>query len=254
MAAPAEPGGSRWDARAGRFARLTAELDADADPLVGAVRAALRPEDTLLDAGAGAGRYTIPLAAAARHVTAVEPSGGMRASLASAVAARGLSNVTIVPGTWQEAEVEPHDVVLCSHVLYFVPDAVPFLEKVDRHARRACFVYLRVDARDKPIFPLWREVWGEERTPEPGFVDLYNLLFSIGIRPNVRLAPMERGTHYDDLDDAIAQTREALTLPPDDHQHDARIRAYLAERLQPADGRLAFPSYLQTAIIWWEKD
>src|SRR5207302_4823852 len=76
-------GSNRWDARAGHFARLTEELDAGADPLVSTLRVALRPEETLLDAGAGAGRYTVPLAAVARHVTAVEPSAGMRSSLAN---------------------------------------------------------------------------------------------------------------------------------------------------------------------------
>ena len=252
-AAPTTPGGSRWDARAARFARLTQELDADRDPLVAALREALRPGDTLLDAGAGAGRYTIPLAASTRRVTAVEPSSGMRDSLADAVAARGLSNVMIVPGAWQDAEVPPHDVVLCSHVLYFVPDVVPFIEKLDRHALRACYIYLRVDARDKPLFPLWHEVHGVERAPEAGFVDLYNLLFSIGIRAHARLAPLERGPRYQDLDDAVEQTREALGLAPNDHQYDGRIQAFLTERLEPDGSQLAFPPYLQTAIVWWEK-
>jgi hypothetical protein len=195
----------------------------------------------------------MPLAAVARHVTAVEPSGGMRASLAEAVATKGLTNVTIVPGTWQEAEVEPHDVVFCSHVLYFVPEAVPFIEKLDRAARRSCYIYLRVDPRDKPIFALWREVLGEERAPEPGFVDLYNLLFSMGIRAHARLTPLERGTRYQSLDDAVEQTREGLGLAADDHQHDARIRAYLAERLQPYGDGLAFSPYMQNGIVWWEK-
>lgn len=247
------PGQSRWDARAARFARLAEELDAERDPLVTALRPALRSDDTLLDAGAGAGRYTIPLAASARRVTAVEPSSGMRDSLANAVAARGLTNVMIVPGTWQDAELPPHDIVLCSHVLYFVPDVVPFVEKLDRHALRTCFIYLRVDPRDKPLLPLWREVHGAERAPEPGFVDLHNLLFSMGIRPNTRLAPMERGPHYRDLDDAVEQTRETLGLAADDDEHDARIRDFLAERLEPDGSGLAFPPYLQTAILWWEK-
>ena len=218
-----------------------------------ALRVAIRPDETVVDAGAGAGRYTAPLATLARHVTAVEPSAGMRAALANVVATRGLTNVSITEGSWQDAEVEPHDVVVCSHVLYFVPDAVPFIEKVDAKARRACYIFLRVDARDTPLNPLWREVWGEERAREVGFLDLYNLLFSIGLLANAQLTPPERGTRYIDLNDAVEQTRESLGLGPDDHQFDDRIRAFLDERLQPDGDRLAFLPFMQTAIVWWEK-
>jgi SAM-dependent methyltransferase len=251
--APSPREGSRWDARAERFARLTRSLDAVADPFVRTLREALRPADTLLDVGAGAGRYCLPLAEAVARVTAVEPSAGMRARLAAEAAARGLHNVDIVASDWEAAAVEPHDVAFVANVLYFVPDAVPFLWKLDHSARRACFILHRVEERTAPLVPLWREIWGQEQPPQPAFLELYNLLFSIGIRPNARLVPRTFTARYDNLDQAVDEARENLAIAPGDHTHDARIRAFLAEVLVEHDGRLGFPHDAQLAIISWEK-
>src|SRR5437899_8393487 len=67
-------GGSRWEGRAERFARLTRALDPDADPFVRSLKEALHATDTVLDVGAGAGRCSLPVASLVRHLTAVEPS------------------------------------------------------------------------------------------------------------------------------------------------------------------------------------
>lgn len=249
----AHPMGVRdWDGRAPRFARMAAALDPARDPLVRALAGGLRKGDTALDVGAGAGRYTLPLAALAAHVTAVEPSAGMRASLEAALAERGIGNVTVMPGAWEDMDVGPHDVVLCAHVLYFVPDVVPYIEKLDAAARRACYVYLRVDGRETALLPLWQELFAKPFPSEPGFADLYPLLLSLGIRANVRLT-MEGAGGYADLDEALGQARQQLGIGPDRHEQDARIRQFLGEHLVQQGGVLRFPSRSQSAIVWWEK-
>src|SRR5207237_3330888 len=119
----AHPVGQRdWDARAGRFARMTADLDPSREPFVRALAQVVKPTDRVLDVGAGAGRYALALARLAAQVTAVEPSAGMRAALEQAIADRQVANVSLVAGSWQEVQVEPHDVAVCAHVLYFVAD------------------------------------------------------------------------------------------------------------------------------------
>jgi len=124
-----QAGGSRWEARAERFARLTRGLNASTDPFIQVLKEALRPADAVLDVGAGAGRYSLPIAPSVARLTAVEPSAGMRANLEEEAARRGITNVAVVATSWEDAEVEPHDVAFVANVLYFVKDAMGFVEK-----------------------------------------------------------------------------------------------------------------------------
>ena len=48
--------------------------DRQGDPVLDALRAHARPDDTWLDIGAGAGRYALPLARVVREVIALDPS------------------------------------------------------------------------------------------------------------------------------------------------------------------------------------
>lgn len=251
--APPPAGGNRWDGRAERFACLTRSLDAAADPFVTTLKSVLRAEDTVLDVGAGAGRYSMPVAEAVRHVTAVEPSAGMRAELARAATGRGVSNLSVVPSRWEAAEVDPHDVVFAANVLYFVPDAVRFIEKLDRSARRACFILHRVEQRAASLLPLWEKIWGQPRPPEPGALDLLNLLYFMGIRANFRLAPLPVPERYASLDEALVEARRLLELASGDLTHDAAMRAFLPGVVVERGGMLEYPPGPQMAIISWEK-
>ncbi len=242
-----------WDVRATRFSARSEAFDASTDLLAAMLREALGVAGTLLDVGAGAGRYAIPLALAASRVTAVEPSPGMRSHLEAAIARAHLNNIVVVPPSWEEAEVEPHDIVLASNVLYPIAEVVPFVRKLDRYAKRAAYVLIRVDQREAPIAPLWQAVWGDPSPPEPGFLDLYNLLFAMGIRANARMMPTRGSMGFASLDDAVEAVRQQLFLRAEQHEHDARIRAYLADTLMASDGGLDWPQALQYAIVWWEQ-
>ena len=78
------------------------------DPLLDFVLKQLDSHTTVLDIGAGSGRWTVPLAKIARIVTAVEPSGAMRDMLIENIASAKLKNVQIVQTSWEEATVESH--------------------------------------------------------------------------------------------------------------------------------------------------
>src|SRR3954465_5597711 len=64
-----EAGGSRWEGRADRFARPPRSVHPTTDPFVQALLAELQPADHVLDIGAGAGRYSLPIASRVARVT-----------------------------------------------------------------------------------------------------------------------------------------------------------------------------------------
>src|SRR5205085_9194741 len=110
-------------------------------------------------------------------VTAVEPSEGMRGQIPSR------SNLTVVASTWEEADVDPADFMLMSHVLYFVADIVPFLDKGEAHARERVFVFMRDAPHVLASTRLREELFGDPRPRGPWVYDLVSLLFWRGRPP-----------------------------------------------------------------------
>src|SRR5258706_10294075 len=186
-----------WDRRAATFARTTTSR---ADQFLDVLAPYVSPRKTLIDAGAGAGRHAVPLAARLEWVTAVEPSEGMRSHLPA------LPNLTVVASAWEDADVAPADLVICSHVLYGVEDVVPFVEKLERAARERVFVMLPEGSVPHPSNVL-RDRLGDGPLPRiTQFSDLFMVLLQMGIHPEVTFISYPVVNRYASLEDAIADS------------------------------------------------
>jgi SAM-dependent methyltransferase len=192
----ADPG--YWDRRAPSFARST---QSRADELLRVIEPFLSPRKTLIDVGAGSGRHAVPLAERLEWVTAVEPSEGMRAQMAPR------ANMTVVASTWEDAEVAPADLVMCSHVLYGVADPVPFIAKLDASARERVFVMLRESQLAHPAAVIRARMFGDDGPRLPRFSDLFMLLMEMSIAPDVTFMRYPIVTRYKDMEEAMADSR-----------------------------------------------
>ncbi len=250
-----------WDQRAEGFRRATQSRAGEQDPLLALVSPHLTSETTVLDAGAGVGRHTLPLAGMVRSVTAVEPSEGMRSFLAADAAEQAVRNVTIVPAAWEDADaqVEPCDIAICSHVVYFVADIRLFLEKLQKNAKKHCFMVIRTTQRDGHLAGLWQRVHGEALVPETGAIDLFNAVYQcLGVIPNVEVTPFRVGrgpmASYASLDEALKGVREQLYLAPGDPR-ESIIREHLGANIVEQEGRYVLPGRSTgAAILWWSNE
>lgn len=204
-----------WDARARRYTDRVAP--AEADPFTRHVRAAMGRRATVLDVGSGPGRFALALAPHAKRVTAVDPSKGMLRVLRRQVRERGLTNVSVVNATWEEAELArlgPADVAICSFVLPLVVDAAPFVRKLDAAASRRVLLYLGAWCTDAAVDPFWRYFHGSPRLPPPTYLDAAALVQEeVGVRPSVRVVELPTRGRYESAADAVGDYRDWLMLP-----------------------------------------
>jgi SAM-dependent methyltransferase len=228
-----------WDRVAPNFPQA---LGPD-DPLLTTLEPYLAPELTLLDVGAGTGRYATLLCGRLDWVTAVEPSVEMRARMPPA------PNLTVVASTWEDADVAPADLVICAHVLYSVKEVVPFLEKLDASARRRVFVYLRDAAAAHPSTRLWEVLTGLTRSREPYLYDAYNVLHRIGIQPDLAMCRRPLELSYTSFEAALDDIRFRVGEP----WRDTEGRDWLAEHLRvEADGTAAYRGAEMTVgVLHW---
>src|SRR5438067_12914885 len=159
-----------WDRRARGYHRSTRDTVAR-DPLYLKLRDVVTPQTTVLDVGAGTGRFTLALAPQADHITAVEPNASMLNYLRQDATEQGITNIAYIPTTWQDAPNDlSADIVICSHVLYPIRDIVPFLTKLHAAARQAGYMYLWATAIDSLTAHFWQYFHGEERSLTPGYI------------------------------------------------------------------------------------
>ena len=178
---------------------------------------ALRPGGSVLDVGAGAGAASLGIVPAGGHLHAVDSQLSMLQALEAAARDRGVS-LTTYDGTWPDLadQVPVCDVVVCAHVLYNVPDLVPFATALTRHARARVVVELTGTHPLTRLPPMWEAVHHQPRPDGPTAELAVAVLREAGLEPEVRervIAPVVRTGAL--LDTWVDFTRRQLCLPPE---------------------------------------
>ncbi|GII04313.1 class I SAM-dependent methyltransferase [Planobispora takensis] len=231
--APADP----WAHSPARFAERTARALADPEgPTLARIAEALPQDGRVLDVGAGTGAASLPLAAAAGtpvppagtgdcgappagagslgELVAVDTSEGMLAELASRAAALGVPT-RVIRGRWPDVagQAPVADVAVAAHVVYNVPDLVPFLTGLTAHARRRVVLELPYRHPMSWLNPLWAHFHGVVRPQRPTADDVAAIAEALGydVRRTERLAPLSR---FADMDALAESACRRLCLDP----------------------------------------
>ncbi len=201
-------------------------------------REALPTGGSVLDVGCGAGAASLPLASVAHRIVGVDESAELLDAFGSLAASRA-ATVETVHGRWPDVanDVPGADVVLCHHVLYNVPDFVPFVDALAGHARRRVVVELTEAHPLVDLAPLWRHFHGIDRPRGPTAADAARLLRAMGAavteEHTTRPAPWAPGGRAE----RVAFARRRLCLGP---ERDAEIDSLL----ETPDRRLV--------TLWWD--
>lgn len=253
-----EPDGRDFYAKVSSIFRE--DPDRAGDPVLEALLAHARPDDTWLDIGAGAGRYALPLARAVRMVIALDPSPSMLGGLREAMVEHNIDNVEVVQGRWPGAEqgsgspaaALSADVTLIAHVGYDVDAIWPFLEAMERVTRRECLAVLMERSPATLAEPFWPEVHGEPRIALPALPALVDLLAAHGRTAHVRMLESSR-RRWASREEVETYVRRQTWVRPGSAK-DRRMQALIGEWLvRHEDGSVELSTMepLRVGLVAW---
>jgi len=244
-----------WDKLAASFNETFSGTSDETEEVVQSLN--LLPTDTVLDMGAGTGRYTVPLSKNAAHVTALEPSKGMLAYLEENMNNAGQTNYSVVNKTLEEVtvgtDIQMHDVVFASNSLGF-DDLRAGLEKLNALARRTVHILWFAGPTRHIPEPGVMKILGAEMADmsPPDYLTIVHVLHSMGIYPNVSVEKRTNEQRYDSLDEAADFWTKKGNYS---EEIQDRVREYMREALIPDDdGRFHTETANYPVRIWWNTE
>lgn len=217
----------------------------------------LTPESRVLDIGAGPGRLAIPIAEQVAHVTAVEPAEGMKNLLLENVAGKGITNLNCVSKRWEDIDVEsdldgPYDVVIASFSLG-MPDIRDAIQKMEQASSKYVFLYWFAGTTpwEEHSVNLWPYLYGTNYTCGPKCDVLYNVLYDMGIYPDMHVFPLEYTNSFSSLDEAMDFFRSRYMIETPDQE--STLLTYLKDVLSWDNGEVIEKGNSTRVRICWEK-
>ncbi|MCY3568883.1 MAG: hypothetical protein OXH38_09675 [Chloroflexi bacterium] len=226
------------------------------DEVLDALLAFADSTDTWIDVGAGAGRFSLPLALHVKSVVAVEPSGAMRAEFANLQLEHDITNVELRDDRWPSddpAVTDIGDVALISHVAYDIEPIDRFLDTLERSARRECVAVLFDESPSALFWQVWPAIHGEDQVRLPGGNEFTALLEARGA--DLDVSEIGRGIdrrrfRFDSLEHAMEWARRRLWLAEDSIKLPALSNA-VAALLIEQDGAWSLPDQPTQMLIRW---
>ncbi len=230
---------TQYDARAGTDSTAAQSL-----ALIGNL---LCPNDTLLDVGAGTGRFALPLARQICSVTALDQSAAMLDVLEQKAAQAGVTNIHRLEAGWPDAPVEPHDIVLAAWSLYRQVDLGAALTRLTAVTRRTLVLLGGVGGNPPHRALVERHCGTWTESENPTHLYLAGALWQIGALAEVRVVAETRSVSGVTVQD-VAQRLAPFSTPPE-------AIAALAEALPPlleayADGWQYHYQQHVGVVIW----
>ena len=218
----------------------------------------ITPDSKVLDIGAGPGSLAIPLSEKVKHVTAVEPSKGMIEVFEDNIAEYNRDNISLIKKKWEDIDVEndlhgPYDIIIASFSLG-MPDIQKAIEDMLAVASGKVYLYWFAgsNSRDEHFIELWPKLHGTEYYSKPHSDILYNVLYQMGIYPNMEVFTFDRKESYESLEEAVANLSDHFALGNDEHR--IILKEYLQEKLKKENGNYIYDGSTRRVRIWWDTE
>lgn len=213
-------------------------------------------DSRVLDIGSGPGVIAIPLSKRVAEVTTIDPSEGMIGVLRDKIREYGISNIKCIKKRWEDINVNPdlippYDVVIASLSLSML-DIRASIEKMLDAASKYIYLYWFAgepswDTQTRDILYL---LHGKVFHPMPKSDILFNILYQMGIYPNIDVFLYRHINVFSSMDEALNYFGCRYAVSTEGQK--SILRDYLMKILYEENGLLVLKSPATCLKIWWK--
>ena len=212
----------------------------------------------VLDIGAGPGTIAIPLSFKVKEITAVEPGKGMVDLLYRNMKKEGITNITCIEKRWEDIDATKdllgkHDIVLSSLSLTMA-DIRQSLLKMDSASSLYVYIYWFADPAfwEKMYIDLWPALHEEMYYPGPKADCLFNVLYQMGIYPNIEMLPLDKVYRFSSRKKMQVFFRNRFAAKTEKQKRV--LDAYLKPLIHMDDNEVVISGKSALAKVWWKKN
>ena len=212
--------------------------------------AGIKEGEKVFDMGCGSGTLTLPLAQKGHYIVAADFSRGMLDVLEKDIHDAGLSHkVQTVQLDWNE-DWEKYNLPVCDVAIasrsFIVDDIYDAVLKLDRMGRRKCIIVEPLYESSKYNEDIGT-LTGRRETISGDFTFVLNLLFEMGIAPELRYITMEKTAVFSEANEVYEK------LPYDPSDEERKLIDSFIEKHKKEDGLYHIPWNTRWAYVSWEK-
>ena len=147
------------------------------------------------------------------------------------------------------------DMVLCSLVLHHVSEVVPFVSKLQDHAKDRVVMLEMVETPGAVDRPFFERVYGSTPSNLPGLAKVMEVLWAMDIYPDLEMIAPEPVILAPDLDAALEHMQRRLGVE-EGSPEDERLRAAADELLEETPDGITVRGVAprRQAVITWRPD
>ncbi|CAM3594226.1 hypothetical protein GCM10009865_38650 [Aeromicrobium ponti] len=206
------------------------------------------PENSsCIEFGPGWGNYTFPLSKDVRSLTLVDGSESVLAYLKQYF--EDGAPIQFVHSKWEEAQLEPHDVVIGVNCFYRMYEMNETLKKMNRLAKKRAIIGLTTGPI-QPHYVILDEQFGYDiKYPRRDYIMIFNMLYQLGIFADCEMIKLEREHRYDTWQQLYEAQSKKILSPKIDKTH---VEASLERFISKEDGQYVYRYPFYAAVISWE--
>lgn len=210
--------------------------------------------ENILEIGPGWGNYTLELSKHCEQLTCLDLSEDILTYIKKVTQTMGINNIDTINSKVEDVDVtHQYDGVFGYNCFYRIKDLKDCLKKIDSMSRKISIVGMGMGETPQYYKEMEEKIGVQIQHEKKDYIHFVNILYSMGVDPNVKVIPLEKEVVYSTWEELIINETTRLKDPK---MILANNRDLIEEILkqyfkEDEEGKIRWKYKFRGALIYW---